>query len=146
MICEKEIIQYVLKNAKVTRIAMSINDEPYIVPMNYGYDKNCLYLHTGDFGKKIDILNQNNKICFEMDINHELVKSDRACKWSMKFLSVIGFGNAIFLEDKYQKLEALKLLMNHYSNDINYEFDEEEINKVNIIKVMIDSITAREKT
>ena len=142
---ENEIIQYVLKNAKVTRIAMSLDNNPYIVPMNFGFDGNNLYLHTGEFGKKIDILKKNDKVCFEMDINHELVESSEACKWSMRFLSIIGYGKAIFLDEISQKIKALGLIMQQYSNTDNWNFNEEDINKVNIIKINIESISGREK-
>ena len=48
---DREEIEAILESGKVCRIAMSHNDKPYIVPMNYGYKNNILYFHSAKVGK-----------------------------------------------------------------------------------------------
>ena len=74
-------IEKIIKKAKVCRLALSLNDTPYIVPICFGYRAETIYFHSAKKGKKIDIIKKNNKVCFEFDIDHELVKSENACKW-----------------------------------------------------------------
>ncbi|MBM4241899.1 MAG: pyridoxamine 5'-phosphate oxidase family protein [Euryarchaeota archaeon] len=93
----------IIKNATICRIALSVNKMPYIVPMNFGYKDNRLYLHSASEGKKIDIIRENNNICFEMDIKHDLVKSESPCHYGMKYCSVIGFGKAYLVDDLDEK-------------------------------------------
>jgi hypothetical protein len=52
----KRIIEWILKEAQVCRIAVCNDNKPYIVPMNFAYNDNCLYLHSACEGMKIDIL------------------------------------------------------------------------------------------
>lgn len=94
-----ETIKSILQEAQVCRLALSNNNIPYIIPMNFGFKDNILYLHSAKEGSKIEILKKNNNICFEVDIKNELIKSKTPCDWSMKYYSVIGMGKVYFVND-----------------------------------------------
>lgn len=113
---------------------------PYVVPMNFGYKDQCLYLHSASSGKKIEILKNNNNVCFEIDIDTQLVKSERPCDYSMKYLSVIGFGKAIFLDEKQERKRALHIIVGHYIETAPYEYDEKLLDKLTIIKIEINQM------
>jgi hypothetical protein len=144
---EKEIrdnaeIESILNRAEVCRLGLSDNNTPYIVPLNFGYKDNCIYFHSFPEGKKIDILKKNNKVCFEIDIDCKLVKSENPCDWGMKYRSVIVFGKASFVQDVQEKKQALDTIMSHYS-DNTYEYPENVINALAVVKVRIESITGK---
>ncbi len=140
---DTEVIESIIKRATVCRIALSENNVPYIVPLSFGYKDNCLYFHSAPEGRKIDIIKQNNNVCFELDIDCELVKKpEDPCSWNMKYHSVIGFGKAFFVGELEEKREALNIIVGHYSDD-SYEYPVNEVNKVAIIKVEIESMTGK---
>jgi len=139
---DKDVIESIIKRATVCRIGLSENNVPYIVPLVFGYKDDCLYFHSAPEGKKIDIIKQNNNVCFELDVDCELIKSEDPCNWDMKYYSVIGFGKAFFVDDLEEKRKALNIIMEHYS-DNPYQYTVNEINKVAIIKVKIDSMTGK---
>ncbi len=68
-------IEGIIRKARVCRLALSENGQPYIVPLCFGYKDNNLYFHSAGEGKKLDIIKKNNNVCFEFDIDLELVKS-----------------------------------------------------------------------
>ncbi len=136
------MIESIIKRANVCRIALSENNTPYIVPVLFGFKDNCLYVHSAREGKKIDIIRKNNKVCFEFDIDVELVRSEKACKWDAKYYSVIGFGKAYLVDDVEEKRRALDIIMEHYSDD-SYEYSEELINNLIIIKIVMESLTGK---
>lgn len=142
---DKNTIQWILKEAQVCRIALCNDNKPYIVPMNFGFDDNYIYLHSASEGKKIDILNKNNNVCFEVDIQNELVKSEIACNWGMKYYSVIGSGKSYFIEDNNEKKKVLNSIIQKYSeNDAkSIEYSKTALNKTVIIKVEISEITGK---
>ncbi len=113
-ITEKAEIEQILRGAMVCRLAMSVDDQPYMVPLCFGYKDGNLYSHCAREGMKLEFLEKNNKVCFECDMGHEVVRSDRPCEWGMKGLSVIGFGRAHLLDTPEAKREALGLIMEHY--------------------------------
>jgi len=141
---EGALVEDILHRAKICRMALSINDMPYIVPRCFGYKDKRLYFHCAHEGKKIDILKRNKRVCFEVEVDQELVASEAACTWGMKFRSVVGFGRAFFIDDAESKKLALDIIMRHYS-DKRYAYDEDVLSKTLIIEVEIDSMTGKQK-
>ena len=112
---ENQEIAEIMEKAIVCRISLVDGDCPYIVPVNFAVHEHHLYFHSAMEGKKIAILRKNNKVCFEIDIDTEIIKSSEPCSWGMKYLSVIGFGQAFFIEEPNEKKKALDLLMEKYA-------------------------------
>jgi len=135
-------IEEIISKAKVCRVALSFDDAPYVVPVCFGYRAETIYFHSAREGKKIDIITKNNSVCFEFDIDHELVESEKACNWGMKFRSVIGFGKASFIENREEKQEALDMIMQHYT-DKTFLFPEENVNSIVVVKIDIEQISGK---
>ena len=135
-------IEGIIQKAQVCRLALSENGRPYIVPLCFGYEDNNLYFHSAREGKKLDILRKNNNVCFEIDIDRELVKGKKACDCSMKYQSVIGFGKAELIEDIESKRRAFNIIMQNYLEG-SFEYPDESIQKTVIIKVEIESMTGK---
>jgi uncharacterized protein len=142
-IAHREPLEEVLQKALICRLAMSDNDQPYVIPLNFGYEDNTLYFHCAREGKKLDILRKNSRICFEVDIDHELVKGESACEWGMKGRSVVGIGKAFLINDMAGKQKALDIIMKHYGAPGPFSYKEKGVEKVLIIKVEIESMTGK---
>jgi len=141
-IISKYEIESIINKAFVCRLGMVDENGPYVVPLSFGYKEGSLYFHSAKEGRKLDILKKNKRVCFEIDTDHEIVESEKACKWGMKYKSVIGFGNALFIEDMESKKTALGIIMHHYSGR-SFEFEEKEVKRVVIFKVEIESMTGK---
>lgn len=141
---DKKNIEEIIKRAIVCRVAFVDDNKPYIVPFNFGYENGVIYLHTALEGKKIDIIKKNPNVCVEFDLDTELVKGREACDWTMKYISVIGFGKAFFVENLEDKAYGLNVLMKHYSNKDNFTFPEKVLNKTAIIKIEIEEFTGKQ--
>ena len=141
-ITDESAIEAIINASLVCRLALSDQDQPYIVPLSFGYQDRTLYFHSALEGKKIDILRKNNRICFEFDVNTEIIEAEKACKWGMKYQSVIGFGKAVLVENIQEKQKALNIIMNHYS-DRNFQFPDKAIEKIAVIKIKIESMTGK---
>lgn len=142
-IIEKGQIEAVIHNSLICRIGLSDNNIPYIVPLCFGYRDNTIYLHSSLKGKKINILKTNQNVCFEFDTNVEIVKAEDACKWGMRYRSVIGFGKASFLEDPQYKREALNIIMDQYAGKA-FQFPDSAVKGTAVIKIEIASITGKQ--
>jgi len=142
-ITEKSEIEAVIQKSIVCRIGLSDDNIPYIVPLCFGYQNNTIYVHGSLKGRKINILQKNPNVCFEFDINTEIVKGENVCEWGMKYKSVIGFGKAIFLKEPGDMRKALKIIMNQYS-DRPSQFLEKATNGTSVIKIEIESMTGKQ--
>jgi len=142
-ITSSEEIQSIICRSVVCRLAMVDGNQPYVVPLCFGFEDNCLYFHCAKQGKKIDILNKNNNVCFEFDIDQEVIPADKACSFGIKYLSVIGFGKASFIDDEKEKQKALDIIMRQYSGDAG-GYTEDFLQHILVIKVQINSITGKQ--
>lgn len=140
---DKQLMESIIRRAPVCRIGLSEDNVPYIVPLNFGYKDNFLYFHSAKEGKKIDMIRKNNHVCFEIDIEHKLVQGGDPCDWSMKYRSVIGFGKAFLVEDHEEKRRALDIISEHYAGKQSFEYPENSVNNLAIIKVKIESMTGK---
>lgn len=141
-ISDKTIMESIILRSSVCRLALSEEGRPYIVPLCFGYKDNILYFHSAREGKKLDILRKNKRVCFEFDIDHEIVEADNACGWTMKYQSVIGFGKGSIIDDLESKNKALDVIMQHYSRN-SYEYPDSKVKKTVIIKVEIEHMTGK---
>ena len=114
-IADPALLAAVLREAFVCRLGLVDGDRPYVVPVNFVSSGGCLYLHSASEGRKIEILRRNNRICFETETGVALVRSERACDFGARYISVIGTGTASFVTDLAEKGRAFDLFMEKYA-------------------------------
>jgi len=144
LINDPQQIEAILSTARFLRLALSDAETPYIVPMSFGYKENTIYLHSSQKGEKIEILKKNSRVCFEAAIETELITADEPCNYNVRYRSVIGFGQAKFLESYNEKVEALTVLSEHYGKKGPFEFEEWKVNRLCVIKIEIEKMTGKE--
>jgi nitroimidazol reductase NimA-like FMN-containing flavoprotein (pyridoxamine 5'-phosphate oxidase superfamily) len=141
-IVELAEIEEILRKALVCRLGLTDGKRPYIVPLSFGFKNNNLYFHSAPEGKKIEMLRKNSEVCFEFDLDHQLLADEEACKWGMKYRSVIGFGKASIVEDTREKREGLNAILEHYSGR-TFDYPEAAVNGTLVIKVEIESMAGK---
>lgn len=144
---EKEIfdrreMDEIIRRSSVLRLAMVDGGRPYLVPVCFGYHENALYIHCAPEGRKIDILRQSPLVCFEFDLDASIVRADKACNWTVRYSSVIGYGVAVFIHDARLKRDALKIIMNQYA-DAEIHIPEKAVDTVAIIRIDIMEMTGK---
>lgn len=141
----KEILAIIEKCA-VCRLGFS-GDMPYIVPLNFGFsyenDRLTLYFHSAGEGEKLNRLKNSPKVCFEMDCNVQTFGGVSPCSWTARYESVIGFGNAQFITDEYEKEYALTRIMEHYGFSGEMNFERTALEQTTVFSVSTDSFTAK---
>ena len=146
-ITEIEAIRAILDKAKVLHLAMIDGARPYVVPMNYGYaladGRLTLYLHGAKEGRKLDVLQQNDRVAFVLETDVSLISGgELACKYGSAYASVMGEGTAVLLDDPVQKIEALQILMKTQTGR-EFAFTPAMAESVSVIRVNVDSFTAK---
>jgi uncharacterized protein len=113
------------------------------MPLSFACKDGKLFFHTGRRGLKMDLLRRNPRVCFEMTVDVEVLPGETACKWNMKYYSVIGFGTARIEEEPAAKRAALDLIMAHYGGNPG-DYPPAVLEKVVILEVVIDLLTGRQ--
>jgi nitroimidazol reductase NimA-like FMN-containing flavoprotein (pyridoxamine 5'-phosphate oxidase superfamily) len=64
-ISQDECIE-LLQRVSVGRLACSLNDHPYVVPVGFAYDNHKIYAFS-TLGQKIEWMRQNPNVCMQVD-------------------------------------------------------------------------------
>ena len=145
-ITDPQIFEAILQKATIVRLAMIDNGMPYLLPFNFGYSKNCIYIHSAPAGKKLEVLRQNPQVCFEVEDETGTVEGDIACRWSTMYRSIIGYGKVEIVNGFEEKQQALDIIMQQHGAPANMEFDPKEVEFIVVLKLKIDAMTGKQSS
>jgi len=142
-----EIIR-ILDTAKVLHLGLSVNDEPYVVPMNYGYTMEegrlVLYLHSAVKGKKLDMMQANPKVFFSIDCDRMPFEGRVPCQYGLVYSSIMGRGTATIVEDVEEKKQAMTVLMKTQTGK-DFTFEDRLVSIVAVIRIDVEEYTAKHR-
>ena len=150
----KEKIAHFLNEEHVGRIAsIDENGFPQIIPMNFVFLNDAIYMHSHIKGEKLDNVKRNPRVGFEVDRELEFLPSyfedpNDASLADTLYISVVIKGIATIIQDRQEKTLALNGLMKKYQPEGRYEPLREDmpvIDHVAIIKVSPDEIRGKYK-
>ena len=150
---KEKVIEF-LSSQQTGRIA-SIDDNgfPQIIPMNFVFINDAVYMHSHIRGEKLDNIKRNQKVGFEVDKSLEFLPSyfsdpADASLADTLYISVIIKGNASIVSDKEEKTNALNGLMEKYQPEGGYEPirpDMDVLKEVEVIKIVPESLRGKYK-
>ena len=147
-ITDETQIRTILDTAKVLHLGLCVNDEPYVVPMNYGYcledGKLVLYLHSALQGKKLDMIRTNPKVFFELDCDRMPFEGKVPCQYGLVYSSVMGRGTAHIVENIEEKKKAMSILMKTQTGK-EFTFEDRLVSIVAVIRIDVSEYTAKHR-
>ena len=154
IIKSKDKIIKFLSEESTGRIS-SIDKEgfPQIIPMNFVFLDNSVYMHSHIRGEKIENIKHNSKVGFEVDKNLEFLPSyfsdpDDASLADTLYISVVIKGEAVLVEDRKEKVLALNGLMEKYQPEGQYTPMREDMDVLDataVIKVTSKKMNGKYK-
>ena len=147
-ITDEKQIRAILDTAKVLHLGLCVDNEPYVVPMNYGYTMEegrlTFYLHGALRGKKLDMIRANNRVFVELDCNRVPFEGDKPCQYGLGYSSVMGRGTATVVDDVEEKMKALTVLMKTQTGK-DFTFNEQLVSIVSVIRIDVAEFTAKHR-
>ena len=150
----KEKIKEFLDKEHVGRIAsIDENGYPQIIPMNFVFLDDVIYMHSHTKGEKLENVTRNKKVGFEVDRELEFLPSyfedpKNASLADTLYISVVIKGKGEIVKDKKEKTNVLNGLMKKYQPEGQYESISPEmgvLDEVVIIKITPDSMKGKYK-
>ena len=137
-------IKEFLHDEHIGRVA-SIDESgfPQIIPMNFVFLNDAIYMHSHVRGEKLDNISRNNKVGFEADRELEFLPSyfedpHNASLADTLYISIVIKGTALLVSDREEKTLALNGLMEKYQPEGQYDPIQPEmrvLDAVSVIKV-----------
>ena len=148
LVTDPEQIRHILDTAKVLYLGLSVNDDPYVIPMNYGYrleeGKLTLYLHSAVKGRKLDMMSANPRVSFALDCDREPFEGRVPCQYGLVYSSVAGKGTATIVDDVEEKKQAMSLLMKTQTGK-DFTFEDRLVSIVAVIRIDVEEYTAKHR-
>lgn len=143
-ITDREVIESILRNSRICTIAINDTGYPHIVPMNYGYSDNCLWFHSAQEGRKIDLLKRNGRVSFMIEDSHSIVPAETACGWTTEYRSLMGTGQVEIITDENSKREGLDVIMAHHGAEGKMAYRENQVARMVILKLTIETLNCKQ--
>ena len=147
-ITDEAQIMDILDAGKVLHLGLAVDNEPYVVPMNYGYTREngklVMYLHSAVRGKKLDMIRINPKVFFEIDCDLVPFESELPCQYGLSYSSVMGKGIARIVDDVEEKKQAMSILMKTQTGK-DFTFEDRLVSIVAVIRIDVESYTAKHR-
>ena len=134
-----------IEKAIYGRLATGDNDgQPYITPVNFVLHDEKIYFHCGFSGRKLENIQVNPKVCFEISRPGKLYAALHAKNFSMRYWSILVFGQASQVNDEPKKLLVMNKLMEKYASGYEYiPLTRDDMRTCNLIEIAIDEISGK---
>ena len=126
---------------------------PQIIPMNFVFLNDSVYMHSHIRGEKIENIKRNSKVGFEVDRNLEFLPSyfsdpEDASLADTLYISVVIKGEALLVENNEEKVLALNGLMKKYQPEGRYkpmDKDMDVLDATAVIKIIPKEMNGKYK-
>ncbi len=145
-ITEKAIIEEIFRQNDVGRLGLVNGDEPYIVPMNFAYMTDRIYIHSHQDGTKMRLIKKQPRVCFEVD-DGEIITGENPCDFSWRYKSAIAYGEARIIESDEERHNALRFISDKYSFGKGKLITPELMKKFKhllLIEIKVDKMTGKQ--
>lgn len=115
----KDECERFLREQPYGRLGLCARGEPYVVPVSFVYEPGAVHFHSAKSGRKIDFINENNRVCFQVD------------KWQNGWASVICYGTVTLRDD----LETIKKVFGLF---MGMDWPEERLKRASVYIGTID--------
>ncbi|MDD3360371.1 MAG: pyridoxamine 5'-phosphate oxidase family protein [Hespellia sp.] len=147
-ITDPEMILDFLSRGQIIHLGLCDGDQPYVVPMNYGFTMEdgelTFYVHGAVKGYKYEVLAKNPKVSFSIECDVNPFSGKTACQYGTSYSSVLGKGIAKIVENPQEKMRALTILMKTQTGR-DFEFNEKLVSIVNVIEIKVSAYSAKQR-
>lgn len=146
-ITDYETITKIIDECDIIRIGLADGEFPYIVPLNFAYKTNGnqmeFYVHGAMAGRKYELMNQNRKCSFEMDIPLQMECIYEKKDVTMRYKCVMGTAQIDFLEGEEKQQAMDDILMNRYEETRNFEYNKGVVERTAVAKLTVLEMSAK---
>ena len=149
-----EKIREFLNQEHVGRVAsIDENGYPQIIPMNFSFVNDAIYMHSFPRGEKLENIKRNSRVGFEVDRELEFLPSyfshpTNASQADTLYISVVIKGESVFVTNDDEKALALNEMMKKYQPEGHYDplqNNDLVLDEVAVIKIIPKSIKGKYK-
>jgi hypothetical protein len=146
---DRATIDSILDEGMFGHVGLESAGQPFVIPVLYGRSREELFLHGSPLSRLLGTAAAGAPLCFTVTLLDGLVLARSAFHHSMNYRSVVVFGQARIVEDREEKLEALRLIVEHVvpgrASDVRGPNDQ-ELKATEVLALGLNEASAKVRT
>lgn len=139
-------IYKILDEGFVCHVGFAVDGQPFVIPTGYGHSGDKLYIHGSAASRMLRSLAGGVKVCVTVTLFDGLVLARSAFHHSMNYRSVVVLGTATPVEDREEKLEALRAISDQIIRgrwDEVRQPSEQELKATTVLSLPLEEVSAK---
>jgi nitroimidazol reductase NimA-like FMN-containing flavoprotein (pyridoxamine 5'-phosphate oxidase superfamily) len=146
---ERTTIDAILDEGLYGHVGIEADRQPYVIPVLYGRSEDEVFIHGSPLSRLLGRLACGANVCFTVTLLDGLVLARTAFHHSMNYRSVVILGAPRPVDDREEKLEALRLIVEHVvpgrSDDVRGPNDQ-ELAATEVVALELSEASAKIRT
>jgi uncharacterized protein len=143
---DRSVVNRILDEGFICHVGFSVAGHPFVIPTSYGRHEDVLYIHGSAASRMLRNVSGGIPMCVTVTLIDGLVLARSIFNHSMNYRSVVVLGTGTAIEDREEKLAALRLLSEHIVpgrwNEARQP-NEKELKATTILRVPIQEFSAK---
>lgn len=143
---ERRVVDDVLDSQLTCHVAFSVDGWPYAIPTVHARDRDRLLLHGSSLSRMVGSMQSGVRVCVTVTEINGIVAARSAFNHSINYRSVMVFGTAIPVEERAEKLAALRTIVDHVLPGRWQEVrppTPQELRATAVLSLPLDRVTAK---
>jgi nitroimidazol reductase NimA-like FMN-containing flavoprotein (pyridoxamine 5'-phosphate oxidase superfamily) len=143
---DREVAYKILDEGFICHVGFQVEGQPYVIPTGYGRSGDHLYIHGSAASRMLRQLDKGVPVCVTVTLLDGLVLARSVFNHSMNYRSVVVLGSATAVENREEKIEALRVLTEHILPgrwNHSRQPNEKELKATSVLKLPIDEFSAK---
>lgn len=146
---DREAIYKILDEGFVCHLGFSAEEQPFVIPTMYARVGENIYFHGSAASRTLRGLTGGIPVCVTITLIDGLVLARSVFNHSMNYRSVVALGKAELIEERLEKLAALKAFTEKILPgrwDDARQPNEKELQATKILKLALSEVSAKVRT
>lgn len=146
---DREAAYHILDEGFICHVGFLVDGQPFVIPTSYGRKGANLYIHGSAASRMLRQMKEGVAVCVTVTLLDGLVLARSVFNHSMNYRSVMILGKATLVEDREEKLAALRVLSEHILPgrwDDARQPNDRELKATSVLRVPIEEYSAKVRT
>jgi nitroimidazol reductase NimA-like FMN-containing flavoprotein (pyridoxamine 5'-phosphate oxidase superfamily) len=146
---DRDTAYRILDEGFLCHIGFVVDGQPFVIPTSYGRKNASLYIHGSAASRMLRHMKDGIAVCINVTLLDGLVLARSVFNHSMNYRSVVILGKATLVDDREEKLAALRVLSEHILPgrwDDARQPNERELKATSVLRVPIEEFSAKLRT
>jgi nitroimidazol reductase NimA-like FMN-containing flavoprotein (pyridoxamine 5'-phosphate oxidase superfamily) len=112
---DRAVLHQILDTGLVCHLGITLNGAPVVLPTGYGRDGDTLYLHGSTGSPSVRVAAAGADVCVTVTLLDGIVYARSVNNHSMNYRCAVVHGRTRLVEDRTEKMHALRVLTEHLS-------------------------------